>query len=240
MAETSGGRVRRKAERIAQKASGAAGELRRSGIETPEERRDREARESRQAEWEARESRARLSERLVSLLHLLLSDGKPPAESVAVLRGLAMADADGYLRIEIPAIFASSSPLLVEGYEKSRRIFAEVATRALQKEWQSIEQALKTVAVDLMSAGAEVRGLKADVVPLVAYSLFSGHLPDPPDASFSVAAQQVDNLLLSIADDVATMPTHDRPLFIGLFRLAVLIGEAQAYTEKLSMTALSF
>jgi hypothetical protein len=36
------------------------------------------------------------------------------------------------------------------------------------------------------------------------------------------------------------MPIDVRPVFIGLFRLAVLLGEAQSFAERLSVTSLSF
>ena len=239
LAERSNGRARRKAVRIAQKASVVTDELRRHGFETGEERAAREVREARQAMREAREIGSTLLERLVTLLHLLLN-GSQIAGGVAVLRGLAVTDGGGYLRIEIPQDLASSSPLLIGGYAGSREIFAEVSAKALEKERRTFERTLKKVAVNLMGAGAEVRGLTADAVPLVAYSLFSGELPGPVDAALSDAAEKVDNLLLSIADDVSAMPVARRPLFIGLFRLAVLLGEAQAYAEKLALTSLSF
>jgi hypothetical protein len=239
LAETSEGRARKKAERIAQKASLITADLRRHGAETNEEREAREVREARNAAWEEKANSTKLMERLVTLLHLLLG-GSSPVEGVAALRGLAMADPDGYLRIEIPELGASSSSLLFGGYEGSRQIFSEVATKSLEKERQTFERALKVVAVDLMTAGAEVRGLEIDAVPLVAYALSRGQLPGPFEALFSSAAERVDNLLLRISDDVSAMPIDARPLFIGLFRLALLLGEAEVYADRLSLTSLSF
>ena len=121
----------------------------------------------------------------------------------------------------------------------SRRIFAEVGTEALLDERQEIERLLKSSAVELMTDGADVRGLAANAVPLVAYSLFRGNLPVSSDAASSATVEKINNLLLGLADELSEEPRDTRLLLISLFRLTLLLGEAQEYADKLSLTTLS-
>lgn len=240
LADASGGRTRRRSLRVANKASSAAADLRKNGVETPEEREAREARELREARWGARDAKNRLSERFVALLHMILSDDSQPLEGIDVFRQLQVADDEGYVRVEIPDVFESWAPVLVDGYQQTERFYMDDDPGELRRQRETIERHLKSVAVGLMAAGAEVRGLTEDVVPLIAYAIFTQRLPVLPAAETAAAVEKVDDLLLRMADDVSAMPAKTRPLFVGLFRLAMLLGEAQAYSEQLSLRAFSF
>ena len=239
VAEESTGRIRKRAQRAAMKANAGIDHLRRSGIETEEERKAREAREAREASWKAQQDGAKMLERFVAFLQLQWNDGREPPESLAVFQSFVRAQSDGRLQVDIAEPFKLWSLRIIAFYDRSRGIFADVGTQTLRNEQRTIERILKSVAVALMTSGAEVRGLTTDAVPLVAYSLFNGKLPVPPDADTPLTAERVNNLLLSAADEVAAMPVDARHLFLGLLELAVLIGEAQVYAEHLSLTSLS-
>jgi hypothetical protein len=136
-------------------------------------------------------------------------------------------------------VFESRSALLVDGFDRSRHIFADVGTEALLDERREIERILKASAVELMTGGADVRGLATNTVPLVAYSLFHGNLPVSSGAASSATIEKINDLLLGIADELSEAPTETRLLLISLFRLVLLLGEAQVYAEKLALVSLS-
>jgi hypothetical protein len=50
--------------------------------------------------------------------------------------------------------------------------------------------------------------------------------------------ETVNDLILATAGEVAKMPAEERPVFVGLFRLAVLLGEAQTYADRLALVPL--
>jgi hypothetical protein len=235
LAATLNGRTRRKAERIAQRASSAVDSVRRDGGETEDERAARVVREMRDARWRDDEARAAVLERLTSLLHLLLYDGSPLASEFALLRGLSATDADGFLQIELPAFVTVRSSLLVGGFEQSRRIFAK--SGAPMKRHQ-VERVLKATAVDLVSSGAEVRGLASDIVPLLAYALLASSLPSAVDTSEDLL-DEVDDLVLGVSDEISSIPASGRPIFISLLRLSILLGEAEAYAKRHGLASLS-
>ena len=240
LAEEVEGRARRKAERIATKALEAADNLRQNGAETNEERLAREAREADQARWKNEEIKGRLLKRMISLLHLLLNDGSQPVESVSILRALPRSTAKAISGSRSPRSFSTSALLLVDGYEQSHRIFAGVEAKGFQKERPVIERTLKTVAVELMTAGAELRGLTNDSIPLIAYSLFSGKVPDPVEfgdvrdrgEGGQFAAQQSRRRVCDAGRRQACFHCSLPP--------CGLLGEAQAYAEKLRLTSLAF
>lgn len=238
LADVNDGRMRRKAGRVAEKAAAAERELRRNGVEGPEEREARVTREARDAHWKEQEAKMKLSGRITTVLHLLFNDGNAAA-SLSVLRQLTTADGEGNVRVELPLVFDSWAPLLVDGYDKSHRIFSQIDDSALRARRGEIERLLKSIAVELLASGAELRGLTTDAVPLVAYALFTDRLPVPPETVGVEAAEKVDDLLLGIADDISGMSVGSRRLFIGLFRVSVLMGEAQGYAERLTLTSLS-
>ena len=144
----------------------------------------------------------------------------------------------GYLKIEIPEIFDMSAPLLVDGFERSHRIFQGDARGASEAERLQVERSLKALAVELMTAGAEVRNLANDATPLIAYGLLSGHLT-AAEAVTPERVERVNDLLLGVADEVASLTFTTRLVFLGLYRLAVLLGEGQAFADHWSVPSLS-
>jgi hypothetical protein len=238
LAPSLGGRSRRKAERLGGKAHDAIEQLRRSGAETPEERSRREAREAREAMWVERQAGELLCERSAEVLQLLLHDGREPAEALGELQPLTAADAGGSVRVEIDGAFEPWSQLLVAGFERSRDIYGEVTPVVSVDESREVQRLMKTLAVELMATGADVRGLAADVVPLIAYALFSGILSLALEASPAEMEDTVNDLMLATAPEVGEMTVEARPLFVALFRLAVLIGEAETYVDRLALTPL--
>ncbi len=231
--------TRKRAQRVAKSADATIQELRRSGAETDEERDAREAREAREARWQIRETEAKLLELMVLSLKLLLVDDSDSPDAFTAFRPLASLDDDGDLRVAVTGVFESRSPLLVNGFDRSRRIFAEIGTESLQSERREIEQLLKSSAVGLLTNGADVRGLTANTVPLVAYSLFRGNLPVSPAAASPATVEKINELLLGAADELSEAPADTRLLLISLLRLALLLGEAQEYADGLSLTSLA-
>ena len=159
-----------------------------------------------------RQTEGKLRERSELSLKFLLRDGSESTDAVTVFRTLGSLDGDGDLPVELDEAFQSRSPLIVGVFDRSRRIFAQVGADALSKEQLEIQRLLKSIAVELMTEGADVRGLISDAVPLVAYSLFHGSLPVSPDAGSPATVEQINNLLLGIADDLSIAPTDERPL----------------------------
>jgi hypothetical protein len=230
------GRARRKARRIANKASGAVNEILDNGGETRLERADRDARGTREPAEPARTEGSTLDllGRSVSLLHLLLFDGSEVTEEVGALQQLATRDEHGFLLIEIPADIRVNAAALVRGYEQSRQIYRAAAYRRSKVDPERI---LKMLAVDLVAQGAEVRNLKRDSVPLVAYGIFVGKISSDLKTSISIP-DKMDDILLGISNEAARVPPSSRPLFIDMLRLAMLLGEAQAYAEHHGVAAL--
>jgi hypothetical protein len=103
-----------------------------------------------------------------------------------------------------------------------------------------IERQVKSVAVELITAGAQVRGLAVDAVPLIAFCLLHREIPIGMDTAESpVSHDQMNDAVIAIADDIAAMPEASRGAFIDLYRLSVLLGVAQRYAEELSLTTLA-
>ena len=236
VATDASGRTRRKATRVANAASAAAQSVRRNGGETETERAARVARESREAIQRIEADKGRLLERLISLLHLLLYEQSPEWSELGQLAGLVSTDRDGFLRIELPPVVTSRLPLLLEGFDRSSELFDAAAGPATRLQ---VERELRVAALDLVSGGAEVRGLTTDCVPLIGYCLFVGRLPSAIDVDPATMAK-VDDLILGVSDEISAIPSNDRVMFFTLLRLAVLLGEAQALAERHSVATLSF
>ena len=217
------GRMRRRAERIAKKARIAADELAKNGIETLEEKATRQAREQ-------REEGSRLSGRLVSLLYLVFNDGKPPASEVAVL-GPLVTSHDAPNQDELRESLSEWSTILTRGYTHSYAMFETVGGGSVQETATGFERILKSVIVDLLTTGANVTSVRGDPIPLVAYALFDGRLPTMGDPALSGSEDKLNDILLSVLDDVSEVRPASRPRFLALFRLAVLLGVAQRYSE---------
>ena len=181
-----------------------------------------------------------LSSRLLRLLDLLLDPGQPAPKGAATLRALARTDGTTAAPIELPTLVRSWLPLLVRGYEEGVRLSAAVPLGVVKhRHEQQIEAELRSTATELISAGADPRGLTADAVPLIAYSLLIETLPTAIDPDSAEAADKFNILLLGMPEDVASIPTEQRRLFIELLKLAVMLGEAQAFADQLSLNRLS-
>ncbi len=238
VAQESSGRLRRKGNRVARKARSAIETLRGGAAETEDERVAREIRELRDARWKTRDLGIKLAGRFASTLRLLLGDDNPGSEAAASFSVLTTHDGDDGPRLEIPDLFKAWLPLIIDGYQRSLDVFTSAGTATVTDERRSVERVLKTVAVDLMTRGNEVRGLQDDAVPLLAYALFNGIVPAVPGMDSADTDEQINDVLLGIAEEVSEMPPESRRVFISLFRLSVLLGEAQAYADKLSLVAL--
>jgi hypothetical protein len=181
-----------------------------------------------------------LSSRLLRLLDLLLDPGQPAPKRAATLRTLARADSTTAAPIELPTLVRSWLPLLLRGYEEGVRLSEAVPLGVVKhRHEQQIEAELRNTAAELISTGADPRGLTADAVPLIAYSLLIETLPTTIDAGSTEAADKFNILLLGMPEAVASIPTEQRRLFIELLKLAVVLGEAQAFADQLSLNRLS-
>jgi hypothetical protein len=228
ISDRSTGSTRKKALRLANKASGAVNQLREMGIETALEHADRMRREAAENELRADMAATTLLERLIALLHLLLYERGNVSADLESLEMLSSTDPDGFLKFEIPASLRSRTDTLVAGFEESYELFVTAATRETNP---ALWRDLKMLAVELVSRGAEVSDVTEDPVPLVAYGLFDGQF------SFEVESQEVvadglDDMMLSFAGESAEVPPGDRAAFVTLFRLTLLLGEAQALAER--------
>jgi hypothetical protein len=183
-----------------------------------------------------------LLDRLVTLLHLLLFEGSAVSSEVGSVEMLAAFDDEGFLQIEIPAELRSRADVLVAGFERSYALFVGAASRKKKRkkqEQQLLGRALKALAVELVYGGADLRDSTEDPVPLIAYGLFDGQLSLEIDSQEEVT-DTIDDIMLGFASDSANVPSPARASFITLFRLALLLGEAQAFAEHESVTALTF
>ena len=181
-----------------------------------------------------------LSSRLLRLLDLLLDPGQPAPKGAATLRALAHTDGTTAGPIELPTLVRSWLPLLVRGYEEGVRLSAAVPLGVVKhRHEQQIEAELRSTATELISAGADPRGLTADAVPLIAYSLLIETLPTAIDPDSAEAADKFNILLLGMPEAVASIPTEQRRLFIELLKLTLILGEAQAFADQLSLNRLS-
>jgi hypothetical protein len=229
------GRTRRKAKRIANKASDAVSDILDHGGQTRLERADRDAREVREQAAAQRPDTSSLFllGRVVTLLHLLLFEGSPVSDELGLLQDLAHSDDKGFLLIEIPDDVHANAGALVRGYEQSRQLFRTAAYRRSKTDAESI---LKTLAVELINEGAEVRNLGGDSIPLVAYGLFMRRINSDLKHPDTVTAK-LDAIVLDVSNEVSRVPPAARQLYLSVFRLVLLLGEAQAYAERHGVAA---
>ena len=180
--------------------------------------------------------------RLIALMKLLAQVDRPPSTGRAAVRaGLAVRDERGVLHVGFPEFVDSWRHLLIEGYERGRILSGGIVLGVLKNQHRrQIRRELKVIAVELMGGGADVRGLTADAVPVVAYALLVNALPTSVEPGSPEAIERVNDLLLSAADDIPDLPASElSPVFMDLFRLAVVLGEAQRYASQLSIVGLS-
>jgi hypothetical protein len=240
VAAGSGGRVRRRAERVVEKASSAAEDLRSGSLEHDEDRADHDQMEPQLAGRAAEATRDSLLARSTSFALLLPREGQTSSSSLEVLRRLTRRSGAGEQdRPAIRAAFDSWAPELIDGYERSRSIFRSLGVGPIANDRQQILRALKSLAVELLTRGGEIRDLQNDAVPLVAYGLLTEAIPAVPDANSPATTEKTNDLLLRKADELSLVPTEARPPLVALFRLAVLLGEADCYGEQLALVQLS-
>jgi len=184
--------------------------------------------------------RDRLKPRLQSVLFLLLYGDDEVTAGDTALQSLAVVNGAGEVVVELNQEFTKWASLLRQGYDEGYETFAATSGPALRDARQQIERTVKNTAAELVTSGAEVRGLAVDAIPMIAFALLHSQIPMGADAATSpVSADRVNDSVLRIADNVAAMPGSARPLFIDLYRLALLLGFAQRYAEDLEITQLS-
>jgi hypothetical protein len=182
----------------------------------------------------------RLDIRLESLLLLLRRSPDESESSSDALEAFAVTGKNGDEAFDFQGPYVQWRHLLERGYERAYRIYGELTRTALGAVQVQIERQVKTVAVELITAGAQVRGLDNDAVPLVAFCLLHREIPIGMDTADSPVSQdRMNDAVIAIADDIAAMPETTRGPFIDLYRLSVLLGVAQRYAEEVSLAALS-
>lgn len=128
---------------------------------------------------------------------------------------------------------------LTDGYARGRRAGTSLNLSPLADHRRKMEQTLKTAAVELLTHGAEVSGLSEDAIPLVAYALSAGVLPASVMSAGDDLQEEVNDSVLSQADRGSQMSAEQRPVFFACYRLAFLLGVAQEFAERLSITKLT-
>jgi hypothetical protein len=182
----------------------------------------------------------RLDLRLESLLLLLRRNPDGAMEAREALTAFVVADRNGDEDFDLRGPYLQWRHLLDRAYDRAYRIYGEVARVALAPAQTQIERQVKSVAVELITGGAQVRGLASDAVPLIAFCLLHREIPIGMDTTDSPVSQdQMNDAVIAIADDIAAMPEACRGAFIDLYRLSVLLGVAQRYAEELSLTTLA-
>jgi hypothetical protein len=182
----------------------------------------------------------RLEIRLESLLLLLRRSPDDAMPAGDALTAFAVTGRNGDEAFDLRGPYLQWCHLLEHAYGRAYRIYSELTRTPLAAVRLQLERQTKTVAVELITAGAQVRGLAHDAVPLIAFCLLHRELPIGMDTDDSPVSQdRMNDAVISIADDIAAMPEASRGAFIDLYRLALLLGVAQRYAEELSLTKLS-
>jgi hypothetical protein len=197
-----------------------------------------------QAELEAEGLRGadprRLDLRLESLLLLLRRNPDGASQAHEALTAFVVADRNGDEAFDLREPYLQWRHLLDRAYDRAYRMYGDLAHVALAPARTQIERQVKSVAVELITTGAQVRGLAIDAVPLIAFCLLHREIPIGMDTVDSPVSQdQMNDAVIAIADDIAAMPEAGRGTFIDLYRLSVLLGVAQRYAEELSLTTLA-
>ena len=157
------------------------------------------------------------------------------------MRELVLRGDGNAVRVEVPREVRRWSPSLLDGYEQSAVLPGKLILGVLRNQHRrhQIKRELKQLAVDAMSAGADVRDLTRDAVPVIAYALLLERLPTTVVPGSAEAWEQVNDLLLQVSSESADPAgVEASPLFVDLFKLSVTLGEAQRYANQLSLTTL--
>jgi hypothetical protein len=182
-----------------------------------------------------------LRTRLRLLLLLLMYRRNEVCEGREALSAFATKNSDEEIRIDLAQPFSSrTGRQLQDGCGRGFAAFGETNMTWLRDVRRQIEQALRSSAASLVIAGAEVRGLQTDTVPLIAFALLHGEIPIGNDAAASpLAKEQANNAVIAVAEEIAEMPAASRAAFTDLYRLSFLLGVAQCYAEQTGLTSLS-
>jgi hypothetical protein len=179
-------------------------------------------------------------ERLRALLLLLAYRAANVTEGEQSLRAFASADSHGDIRIDLQQPFSVWGRPLRRGYERGYSAFAEVNATWLREARRQVELTLRSIAAELVMAGAQVRGLGKDAIPLIAFALVNRAIPVGGDAGKSpLSKERADNAVLAVADAVAELPASSRAAYTDLYRIAFVLGVAQCYGDQAQLASLS-
>jgi hypothetical protein len=182
----------------------------------------------------------RLDVRLQSLLLLIRHTAPEEMSGHEALAAFVSRDKKGQPTIDLQRPFRQWRRLLVFAYERGYAVFGESPYVDIRELRPRIERQIKETAVALITAGAPVRGISNDAVPLVAFCVLHNKIPLGMAASESpVSHGRMNDAVLAIADELAAMPESERAAFLDLYRLSVLLGVAQRYAEELSLSTIS-
>jgi len=170
-------------------------------------------------------------------------------EFLAVDGGNAEAPAAQTAFLELVHIMESRKPrpekavsmwvdLVADAYVRGHAAAADLNSALLLNVRSRLERELKAIAADLLTRGADVSGIGADSVPLIAYALLHGRLPLGFGFDSDSIQDKTNDALLSQAVLVSGMSAEQRETFLALFRVSFLIGVAQRYGEALGLTKL--
>ena len=119
----------------------------------------------------------RLDVRLDSLLLLLRRSPDGSVSSSDALAAFVVTGKNGDEAFDFRGPYGQWRHLLERGYERAYRIYGDLTRTALGAVHVQIERQVKSVAVELITAGAQVRGLGSDAVPLIAFCLLHREIP---------------------------------------------------------------
>jgi hypothetical protein len=167
--------------------------------------------------------------------------GEPPVLRVgsSALQALHAESDDQEPRLALQDTIERWSDILVDGYGRGRAFRGSLILGVFRsRHRRQITRELKRTAVELMSGGAEVGGVVADPVPLVAYALLIESLPVSVEPASPEGVERINNLLLETNRAFHDLPEETAPLLADVFVLAVILGEAERYTDQLGLLGL--
>ena len=185
-----------------------------------------------------------LRARLILLLKLLLhnDDAAETAEIQPLLSLIASSSLPLPEAVEHDVSKADRAwgRVMVKGFARGQEAVSVLALAPLVDHRSRLERELKKAAMHLVAVGAELPGVEEDAVPLVAYSLLAGVLPAGPRAENDELEDRLIDAMLRVADTSAKLPAEERLMFVAYYRLAFLLGIAEGYAERLSISRLTF
>ena len=203
-------------------------------LQQTEKRRDAAAR---------RAVRDRLMTRTIRLLKLLLhNDGAVQTAEIQPLLSLVSTSSLPWAKAVEEAVDEADrawGEVVVKGFARGQEAAATLALAPLVDHHAKLVRELKKAAMHLVEVGAEVVGVREDAVPLVAYGLLAGVLPAGPRAENDELEDRLIDAMLRVADTSAKLPPEQRLVFLAYYRLAFLLGIAEGYAERLSLSRLT-